>query len=37
MVATETGSVLISPIAGITTKKPGSATLPFFGVKPHCR
>ena len=31
---TETGSVLISPIAGITTKKPGSATLPFFGVKP---
>jgi acetyl-CoA synthetase len=31
---TETGSVLISPIAGITPKKPGSATLPFFGVKP---
>ena len=31
---TETGSVLISPIAGITSKKPGSATLPFFGVKP---
>ena len=31
---TETGSVLISPIAGITAKKPGSATLPFFGVKP---
>ncbi len=31
---TETGSVLISPIAGVTAKKPGSATLPFFGVKP---
>ena len=31
---TETGSVLISPIAGITPKKPGSATLPFFGVEP---
>ena len=31
---TETGSVLISPIAGITPMKPGSATLPFFGVKP---
>ena len=32
---TETGSVLISPIAGITPVKPGSATLPFFGVKPE--
>ena len=31
---TETGSVLISPIAGVTEVKPGSATLPFFGVKP---
>ena len=31
---TETGSVLISPISGITPAKPGSATLPFFGVKP---
>ena len=31
---TETGSVLISPISGITSAKPGSATLPFFGVKP---
>ena len=30
----ETGSVLISPIAGVTPTKPGSATLPFFGVKP---
>ena len=25
---------MISPIAGVTPKKPGSATLPFFGVKP---
>ena len=32
---TETGSVLISPIAGITPTKPGSATLPFFGIKPE--
>ena len=31
---TETGSVLISPIAGVTEVKPGSATLPFLGVKP---
>ena len=31
---TETGSVLISPIAGITPVKPGSATFPFFGVNP---
>ncbi len=31
---TETGSVLISPISGITPVKPGSATLPFFGVRP---
>ena len=32
---TETGSVLISPIAGVTPVKPGSATLPFLGVKPE--
>ncbi|MAY56823.1 MAG: acetate--CoA ligase [Gammaproteobacteria bacterium] len=31
---TETGSSMISPIAGVTDLKPGSATLPFFGVKP---
>ncbi len=31
---TETGSILISPIPGVTKLKPGSATLPFFGVKP---
>ena len=32
---TETGSVLISPIAGVTPVKPGSATFPFFGVTPE--
>lgn len=31
---TETGGILISPIPGVTTTKPGSATLPFFGVQP---
>ncbi len=31
---TETGGILISPIPGITATKPGSATLPFFGIKP---
>jgi acetyl-CoA synthetase len=31
---TETGGILITPIPGITPMKPGSATLPFFGVKP---
>ena len=31
---TETGGVLISPLPGVTPTKPGSATLPFFGVKP---
>ena len=31
---TETGGILISPIAGTTPLKPGSATLPFFGVNP---
>jgi acetyl-CoA synthetase len=31
---TETGGHLITPIAGITPTKPGSATLPFFGVEP---
>ncbi len=32
---TETGATLISPIAGTTPLKPGSATLPFFGVEPE--
>lgn len=31
---TETGSTMISPMSGLTDLKPGSATLPFFGVKP---
>lgn len=32
---TETGGIMISPIAGATTLKAGSATLPFFGVEPE--
>ena len=31
---TETGGILISPLPGATPTKPGSATLPFFGVEP---
>jgi acetyl-CoA synthetase len=31
---TETGSIMITPLPGITPTKPGSATLPFFGVSP---
>ena len=31
---TETGAILITPLPGATDLKPGSATLPFFGVKP---
>ena len=31
---TETGGILIAPLPGATALKPGSATLPFFGVKP---
>jgi len=31
---TETGGIMISPIPGAIEPKPGSATLPFFGVKP---
>jgi acetyl-CoA synthetase len=31
---TETGGVLISPLPGAIAQKPGSATLPFFGVEP---
>ena len=31
---TETGGILISPLPGATALKPGSATRPFFGVKP---
>ena len=31
---TETGGILITPLPGATPMKPGSATLPFFGVEP---
>ncbi len=31
---TETGGILITPLPGATATKPGSATRPFFGVKP---
>lgn len=29
---TETGSHIIAPLAGVTPMKPGSATMPFFGI-----
>ena len=32
---TETGAIMISPLPGATDLKAGSATLPFFGVKPE--
>jgi len=32
---TETGSILIAPIPGAVPTKPGSATLPFFGIVPE--
>ena len=31
---TETGGIMISPLPGAIDLKPGSATLPFFGVQP---
>jgi len=31
---TETGAIMISPLPGAVDLKPGSATLPFFGVQP---
>jgi acetyl-CoA synthetase len=31
---TETGGIMITPLPGATPCKPGSATLPFFGVEP---
>jgi len=31
---TETGGVMISPLPGLTTLKPGSATVPFPGIEP---
>lgn len=32
---TETGGHMITPLPGATDLKPGSATLPFFGIKPE--
>ena len=32
---TETGGILITPLPGVTDLKPGSATHPFFGIKPE--
>jgi acetyl-CoA synthetase len=32
---TETGGILITPLPGATALKPGSATRPFFGIKPE--
>jgi len=32
---TETGGIMISPLPGATELKPGSASLPFFGVQPE--
>ncbi|HTR80901.1 MAG TPA: acetate--CoA ligase [Bacteroidota bacterium] len=31
---TETGSIMITPLPGATPTKPGTATLPFFGIQP---
>ena len=31
---TETGGILLTPLPGATTLKPGSATRPFFGIEP---
>lgn len=31
---TETGSIMIAPLPGATAQKPGSATLPMFGIEP---
>ena len=32
---TETGSIMITPLPGATPTKPGTATLPFFGILPE--
>ena len=34
---TETGGIMVSPLPGATPMKPGSATLPFFGVNPKVK
>ena len=31
---TETGAIMVTPLPGVTPTKPGSATLPFFGIVP---
>jgi len=31
---TETGGIVVTPLPAITPLKPGSATLPFFGIRP---
>jgi acetyl-CoA synthetase len=31
---TETGAIMITPLPGVTPTKPGTATLPFFGIDP---
>ncbi|MEO6802392.1 MAG: acetate--CoA ligase [Granulicella sp.] len=31
---TETGAIMIAPVPGAVPAKPGSATLPFFGISP---
>ncbi|MFW5653710.1 MAG: acetate--CoA ligase [Planctomycetota bacterium] len=31
---TETGGILVTPLPGVTPMKPGSCTLPFFGIDP---
>ncbi len=32
---TETGGIMITPLPGVTSTKPGTATLPFFGIVPE--
>jgi acetyl-CoA synthetase len=32
---TETGGIMITPLPGATPTKPGTATLPFFGIAPE--
>ncbi len=32
---TETGAIMMTPLPGVTATKPGSCTIPFFGVEPQ--
>ncbi len=32
---TETGTIMVTPLPGATPTKPGTATLPFFGIQPE--